>query len=132
MRGGEVRDSVTEQPGNLDVVKAVATDKFAIGYAGLEFRNPTVRPVALSVLNGEEFVDIDGFLENGGRYPLLRSLHIIVARREGQKLTDVEKEFLKYVFSLQGQEDVIKAGFLPITSKTAAGSLSQVGLQGIQ
>ena len=45
-----------------------------------------------------------------------------------KKLPLVEREFIKYVFSKQGQEDVVKAGFQAIPSRPARIALDAVGL----
>jgi phosphate transport system substrate-binding protein len=46
-------------------------------------------------------------------------------------LNDVQKEFIKYVFSQSGQEDVIKSGFDPITAAPAKVALEAVGLHSL-
>jgi phosphate transport system substrate-binding protein len=49
-----------------------------------------------------------------GRYPLVRSLFLVVPLA-GNELTDpLRTEFVKYVLSWEGQQDVTKDGFLPL------------------
>jgi len=49
-------------------------------------------------------------------YPLVRSIYIMVNRKPGSALDPKTREFLTYVLSRQGQEDVMKEGdFLPLT-----------------
>ena len=40
-------------------------------------------------------------------------------------------EFLKYVFSRLGQEDVLRAGFQPINGRPAEIALDAIGLGGV-
>jgi phosphate transport system substrate-binding protein len=43
-------------------------------------------------------------------------------------LDPLRREFIRYVFSREGQGEVIKDGYLPVTSKTAAKALASVGI----
>jgi phosphate transport system substrate-binding protein len=48
--------------------------------------------------------------------------------KPGSDLDPLRREFVKYVFSREGQEAVAKDGFLPVTAKTAEGALKLVGI----
>ena len=41
----------------------------------------------------------------------MRRLQLVVKHDPKQELRPIEREFIKYIFSTQGQEDVVKAGF---------------------
>ncbi len=52
-----------------------------------------------------------------GKYPLGRMLYVNVVKEPNRPLPTLVKEFLKYVLSKEGQEIVIKDGYLPLTAE---------------
>jgi phosphate transport system substrate-binding protein len=74
---------------------------------------------------------IEAVSENayGGEYPLARFLYIYVNYKPNSQLDPLRREFIKYVFSKQGQQDVIKDGYIPITSRVAGKALTAVGIE---
>jgi phosphate transport system substrate-binding protein len=68
--------------------------------------------------------------ENGfsGAYPLSRYLLLSINYKPKTPLSPLTSEFVKYVFSKEGQQDVIKEGFLPIPSAIVQRELTSVGL----
>ena len=63
-----------------------------------------------------------------GEYPLARFLYVYVNKAPNQKLDPLRREFLRYVFSYEGQRDVVKAGYYPVTADIAAEALASVGI----
>jgi len=122
---GDYKDSVKEQPGSASVVQGVANDKFAIGYSGIGYKTADVAVVPLAK-TGTSYVPADA--ERVSEYPLARYLHVYVNYRPGGKLDPLRAEFLKYVFSKKGQEDVIRDGYLPVSSKIAQIDLKKFGI----
>ena len=51
-----------------------------------------------------------------GKYPLARFLYVYVNRAPGKPLDPLVREFLKLVLSREGQEVVVKDGYLPLTA----------------
>jgi phosphate transport system substrate-binding protein len=111
---GDFKPTVKEQPGSSSVVQGVTGDRFGIGYSGIGYRTSGVRAVPLSAKDGGEA--FDGNLENviAGKYPLGRFLFIYVNKAPGKPLDPLVGELVKFVLSRQGQEVVIKDGFLPL------------------
>ena len=126
--GGDYKDAVKEQPGSAAVVQGVATDKNGIGYSGIGYKTADVRAVPLAI-EGEEYVEASPDNAYTGDYPLARPLLLTVNYKPGSKLDPLRTEFIKYIFSKQGQEDVVKDGYFPITAPVAAGALEQVGIE---
>lgn len=124
--GGDYKPTVKEQPGSSSVVQGVATDKSGIGYSGIGYKTSDVRALPLSV-KGEDYVEPTA--ENADDYPMSRFLYIYVNSRPGSELDPLRKEFLKYIFSQQGQKAVVKDGYLPITAELAAEQLNAVGIK---
>lgn len=128
MLGGELRDDLVRHKSNVDMLEAVAQDPRAIGFSGLSYATKGVRPVPLAFSEREGFVAIDSPEADQGQYPLVRRLQFVVNHKPQAELRAVEREFLKYVFSRLGQEDVVRAGFQPIRAQGARVALDQVGL----
>lgn len=125
---GDYKDEVKEQPGSSSVIQGVARDRYGIGYSGIGYRTADVRPVPLARREGEPFVP--PLAENAytGRYPLARFLYVYVNYRPGRPLDPLRREFLRYIFSRQGQADVVKDGYLPVTFPLARRALASVGI----
>lgn len=124
--GGDYKPSVKEQPGSSSVVQGVATDKAGIGYSGIGYKTSDVRALPLSV-EGEDFIAPTA--DTAEEYPLSRFLYIYVNYRPGSELDPLRREFLKYIFSQEGQKAVVKDGYLPVTAELAADQLSKVGIK---
>ena len=116
---GDYKDTVKEQPGSASVVLGVTEDKAGIGYSGIGYKTSGVKAIALSKKGGEAY---EPNYENvlNGKYPLGRLLYINVVREPNKPLDTLTKEFIKFVLSREGQEIVVKDGYLPLTAKVAA------------
>ena len=125
---GDFRNDVKEQPGTSSVVQGVAGDKYAIGYGGIAYKTADVRALPLA-LEENNFVPAEAERAYTGEYPLARALLVYVTYQPGRQLDPLRAEFIRYVFSKQGQQDVLKTGYLPVTSVGAAKALKSVGLQ---
>lgn len=121
--GGDFKDEVKEQPGSASVVQGVTVDLYGIGYSGIGYRTSGVRAVPLAFHEGEP--PAEPTLENviSGAYPLGRFLYIYINKTPGQPLEPVVREFLRYVLSREGQEAVIRAGYLPLPAEVVEAEL---------
>jgi phosphate transport system substrate-binding protein len=52
-----------------------------------------------------------------GKYPLWRYLLLYVNRKPSEPLDPLREQFLMFVLSREGQEIVIKDGYLPLPKK---------------
>ena len=127
--GGDYKDSVKEQPGSSSVVQGVASDRFGIGYSGVGYRTADVKAVPLS-FEGTEYVTVEAKNAYSGEYPLARFLYVYTNHKPGTKLDPLRAEFVRYIFSKQGQRDVLKDGYFPITAQIAEETLAALGLGG--
>lgn len=126
---GDYRDSVKEQPGSSAVVQGVATDKGGVGYSGIGYKTADVRAVPLSEKPGEKAIEPSAETAYSGEYPLSRYLFIYINLKPGSELDPLRREFIKYILSKQGQMDVIKDGFFPLTPDLARQALKSVGIE---
>lgn len=111
---GDFKDEVKEQPGSASVVQGVTEDVAGIGYSGIGYRTSGVKPLALSLRDGEPAVEPTAENVYNGTYPLARFMYIYVNKAPGQPLAPLVREFLKFVLSKEGQEIVVKDGYLPL------------------
>lgn len=125
---GDYKDSVKEQPGSSAVVQGVASDKYAIGYSGIGYKTADVRAVPLA--RNAKSKPIEAAPEHAytNEYPLARFLLIYVNYKPKSELDPLRREFIKYVFSKQGQQDVIKDGYMPVLAPIAFKALTSVGI----
>ncbi len=126
---GDYKNSVKEQPGSSAVVQGVATDRFGVGYSGIGYKTADVRAIALSRKAGGELITAEPANAYSGKYPLSRFLLLTVNLKPGTSLDPLRREFVKYIFSQQGQQDVIKDGYLPVSAVVATKALASVGIK---
>lgn len=124
--GGDYKNTVKEQPGSAAVVQGVTVDLYGIGYSGLGYRTSGVRSVPLSYSQNEPAAEPNLESVLSGTYPLARFLLIYINKRPNEPLTPVEREFIKYIFSKEGQEAVVRDGYLPLSAEAAAAELEKV------
>ena len=127
LQKGDFKKSVKEQPGSSAVIQGIANDKYAIGYSGIGYRTADVKAVALARAKGKP-IPADAEHAFSGEYPLARLLQVVVNYKPGSQLNPLKREFIKYIFSREGQQDVVKEGFLPIGTQVADEALTSVGL----
>lgn len=117
LENGDYKDEVKEQPGSASVVQGVTEDQAGIGYSGIGYRTSSVHALPLSMKAGQPFVEATYENATSGEYPLARYLFVYVNKAPNQPLSPIVREFLKYVYSREGQKVVIKDGYFPISKK---------------
>lgn len=126
---GDYKDEVKEQPGSSTVVQGVASDISGIGYSGVGYRTADVRSVPLAANPGDTCYDATAENALSGEYPIARFLYIYVNKNPNEKLDPVRGEFIKFVYSKQGQEAVLKDGYYPVLKVLADEDLARFGLK---
>jgi len=123
---GDYKDSVKEQPGSASVVQGITEDKGSIGYSGIGYITSGVKAIQLAKEAGQ---CAEPNLENivSKKYPLGRYLYLYVNKKPNEDLDPLRFEFLKYVLSSQGQEVVVKDGYLPLPADVDAKIMKQIG-----
>ncbi|MRI31501.1 phosphate-binding protein [Endozoicomonas sp. OPT23] len=126
---GDFRNNVNEQPGSASVVQSVSASLNGIGYSGIGYKTSSVRTVPLAKKAGQPFVAATPDNAVNNSYPLSRFLYVYINKQPNKKLSPLESEFLKMVLSQQGQEVVVKDGYIPLPSKVVEKYLSQLNLK---
>ena len=116
---GDYKSSVNEQPGSSAVVQSVGKQLSAIGYSGIGYSTSRVRAVPIAYESGGEYIEASFANAGKGTYPLSRYLYVYVNWPPGSKLPRKEREFLKMALSKQGQELVLKGGYVPLPANIA-------------
>ncbi|WP_422139246.1 PstS family phosphate ABC transporter substrate-binding protein [Endozoicomonas sp. ALC020] len=125
---GDFRNNVNEQPGSASVVQSVSASVNGIGYSGIGYQTSSVRTVPLAKKAGQPFVEATPANAVNNSYPLSRFLYVYVNKQPNKKLSPLEGEFLKMVLSQQGQEVVVKDGYIPLPAKVVEKYLSELDL----
>ena len=117
LKNGDYKDEVKEQPGSASVVQGVTEDRAGMGYSGIGYMTSGVRALPLASKAGIGFVEPTFDNAAKGDYPLARFLYVYVNKAPDKALPPLVKEFLKYVYSQEGQMVVIKDGYFPLSEK---------------
>jgi phosphate transport system substrate-binding protein len=126
LKNGDYKDTVKEQPGSASVVQGVTEDRFGIGYSGIGYKTSGVKAVPLAETekgpySGGSYADVQS-----GKYPLWRFLYIYVNKAPGKPLDPLVLEFVKLIFSKEGQEVVVKDGYMPLSAAQAQAELARI------
>lgn len=126
--GGDFKNSVNEQPGSASVVQSVASAINTIGYSGVGYQVSGVKLLPIAK-NGSDYVHASQESILSGKYPLSRYLYVYVNKHPSKPLSPIEREFIRFIFSTQGQELVKKDGYIPISAELAQKELAKVGIK---
>lgn len=126
---GDYKDTVKEQPGSASVVQGVTEDLSGIGYSGIGYKTSGVKAVKLAKKGGAGFFGTDPETVYSGKYPLARFLYVYVNKAPNKPLDPLVGEFVKYVLSQEGQQVVVKDGYLPIRGPMVQQELAKAKLQ---
>lgn len=124
---GDFKPNVNEQPGSASVVQSISSTLNAIGYSGIGYKTSSVKTVPLSKKGGEAF-DANEANALAGKFPLSRFFYVYVNKAPNKPLSPLDAEFLKLVLSKQGQEVVVKDGYIPLPNKVVEKTMKELGL----
>lgn len=123
---GDFKNSVKEQPGSASVVQGITEDRYALGYSGIGYKTSGVRSLPLSFKEGESYKEAEMKNVMNGSYPLARFLYVYINKKPGQPLDPLVREFIKFILSKEGQEVVIKDGFVPLPTSVVEAELKKI------
>lgn len=118
MHGRAIANQMTGYPQSSDVVRRVASDPNALGFAAAMRATSDVRVVPIASRAGAEAVAPTPESITAGRYPLDRFLLIYAPH----PLTPLAREFMRLVLSKDGQQVVSSSpqGYLPLSASEVA------------
>lgn len=124
--GGDYSPEVREQPGSSTVIQGVAADLGGIGYSGVGYGTADVRALEI---RGDDGICYSTDDAPEGTYPIARFLYVYMNVDPNAELEPLRAEFVRYVYSQQGQNDVVRSGFFPVTARIADLDLEAFGLK---
>jgi phosphate transport system substrate-binding protein len=104
------------------VVKCVADDPLAIGFAAINRGGAAVKALAVARSTSTPAVSATRAALMAGEYPLDRYLYIAVRKLPGKALDPVVREYLRLVLSFEGQQAIAAGplGYLPLNADEVA------------
>lgn len=125
--GGDFRDNVNEQPGSASVVQSIASSINTIGYSGVGYQVSGVKRIPVAK-TGNDYVEPTRDNILSGKYPLSRYLYVYINKHPSKALSPLQREFIRFIYSEQGQSLVEKDGYVAISPKIALQELAKVGI----
>lgn len=126
-------EGLREYADRAAMMAAMSKDPYAIAYTGMSYRTPDVRPVSLAAMPGGRYVAPTKVNVRNGTYPLARAIYIYLPPDAANgdplpsRIDPRVKEFLRYIYSREGQEDVAREGdFLPLTDSVARAQVARI------
>ncbi len=126
LKNGDFKDDVKEQPGSASVVQGVTEDQAGIGYSGIGYLTSGVRALPIAEKEGMPFKEATQENAGNGSYPIWRYLYLYANKTPNKPLDPLVKEFLKFVYSKEGQQVVVKDGFFPLSATTLEKELKRL------
>jgi len=111
----------THRDGGLRILEALAHDPDGIAYSNLRYANGQVKPLALAATDGGPYYEATKENLIQRKYPLTRFITTFVNRAPGRPLDPKVKEFLRYILSREGQQEIVRDGnYLPLSEEAVA------------
>lgn len=126
--GGDFKSSINEQPGSSSVVQGVTESINGIGYSGIGYRTPGVKVLDLAAEHGGDCVAASAENAGTGAYPLARFLYVYINKDPNRDLDPLQREFVKMLYTKEGQEVVHRDGFVPLPESLAAQIRADLGI----
>ena len=106
---------------------ALATDRYGIAVSNIRYAGPDVKPLAIAEREGAPYVEATAESLISGKYPLTRLIPAYLDRVPGQPVDPKLKEFLRYILSREGQQDIVDDGrYLPLSAESVAAQLKKL------
>ena len=119
-------DGSTYESGQ-QIIDTLKKDRFGLAVSSIRYKTPEVKPVALATQEPEQYFQATRENLISRKYPLTRMTYAFVNQPPGQPIDPKVREFLRYVFSREGQADVENdRGYLPLNQKSLIEQLKKL------
>ena len=106
---------------------ALAHDREGIAVSNIRYAGPDVKPLAIAERDGAPFVLATAETLIDQKYPLTRLIPAYLDRKPGEPIEPRVKEFLRYILSREGQQDIADDGrYLPLNPAAVAAQLRKL------
>ena len=116
VRGG------SKAPSDVQIVSSVANDTYGIGFNLMRVveKERKVKPLAIAAAESGPYIAPTRETMYRRTYPLSNAVYIYINRAPGKPISPRLKEFLNYILSREGQQDVVDDGmYLPLNPDAA-------------
>ena len=105
----------------------LSKDRYGISYNSMAFVNPRIKVLAIAAKDGGPYVELTVENVQNRTYPIFSQEYFLVNRKPGQPVDPKIKEYLRYVLSREGQQEVSRDGkFLPLTAEVVRKQLQKL------
>lgn len=105
----------------------LSNDRYGISYNSMDYLNAKTKAVALAMSEAAPYIEPTLESVQNRTYPLFSEEYFLVNRKPGTPIDPKIKEYLRYVLSRQGQQEVIRDGkFLPLTTEVVRQQLKKL------
>ena len=128
----EFSNSSSEESGDAGqlILNALAKDRYGIAISNVHYSTPDIKVLALGLHRDGPFVMPTQESVRSRLYPLVRSVHIVINRNPYESIDPKVLEFLRYVLSRQGQDNVLEEKtYLPLTGEILRSELDRLKVQ---
>jgi phosphate transport system substrate-binding protein len=109
------------------MVADLARDPGGIAFCGFGHKTANVKALALASQDDTPYIELTKANVANRTYPLTRTVYIFIERDPAKPVEPKVREFLRYVLSKQGQQDVARQDvYLPLTSDFAQQQLHKL------
>lgn len=112
--GGDFKASVKELPSSSSVIHSVAFSAGGLGYSAYGFQTAGVK--MLGIHHQGRTVYPDEVSIASGKYPFSRTLYFVLNKAPDKPLEPLLAEFIRFIFSKQGERITRQEGYIPIPS----------------
>ncbi len=106
---------------------ALGADRYGIAVSNLRYAGPDVKPLALAARAGATAVAVTKENLITQSYPLTRLIPAFIDRPPGSPVEPKAREFLRYLLSREGQQDIVNdGGYLPLNTDAVAAELKKL------
>ncbi|WP_390904858.1 PstS family phosphate ABC transporter substrate-binding protein [Vibrio rarus] len=126
--GGDFDRSVNELLGGTSVIQGVASSVSSIGYSGVASKVVGTRLLPIAEYGDNYTLPTPDNIISG-KYPLSRKLYLYVNKQPNKPLPRTQSEFIRFIYSKNGQQAVHREGYISISSLFAERELAKVDLK---
>ena len=114
--GGKYKETeLPYQETSGEMVEAVASSRYSLGFASMTKMNNLVKTLQVSKSKQHPAFAPNATHIPSGKYHFTRYLYIYVDKRPGARLPLYLREFVKYILSRQGQKTALQKGSFPLS-----------------
>ena len=122
---GNYKNSIKELASSRDIVDFVTQDVYSIGYIGSGYITPEVKALKVGKTQDNCYAPTSKNATSK-QYPFTRNLYLYPRQDPSKNMKNLTREFLKYIFSKEGQEAVYEAGLVNLPPDVIIGESNKL------